>query len=111
MSGTVEKDREALAEFARLSLGVQARMAADGIMVMPTSPILPPPVERLLADHAYFVERNMLGLRNTRIGNLLTLSALTIPTATPMVGLMLVAGPGQESHLLGLGQAIERILR
>ena len=111
MSGTVEKDREALAEFARLSLGVQAQMAADGIMVMPTSPILPPPVARLLADHAYFVERNMLGLRNTRMVNLLTLSALTIPTAAPMVGLMLVAGPGQENELLALGRAMERIVR
>jgi aspartyl-tRNA(Asn)/glutamyl-tRNA(Gln) amidotransferase subunit A len=111
MSGTVEKDREALAEYARLSLGVQARMAADGIMVMPTSPILPPLVERLLADDTYFVERNMLGLRNTRMGNLLTFSALTIPTAVPMVGLMLVAGPGQENHLLALGQAMEGVVR
>ena len=28
-----------------------------------------------------------------------------------MVGLMLVAGPGQEEQLLALGQAMERILR
>jgi aspartyl-tRNA(Asn)/glutamyl-tRNA(Gln) amidotransferase subunit A len=111
MSGTVETDRQALAEYARLSLGVQARMAADGIMVMPTSPILPPPVARLLADEAYFVERNLLGLRNTRMGNLLTLSALTIPTATPMAGLMLVAGPRQENQLLALGRAMERVVR
>ena len=110
MSGTIEKDQQALSEYARLSLGVKARMATDGIMVMPTSPILPPPVDRLLADHAYFVERNLLGLRNTRMGNLLTLSALTIPTATPMVGLMLVAGPGQESYLLALGQAMEGVV-
>jgi aspartyl-tRNA(Asn)/glutamyl-tRNA(Gln) amidotransferase subunit A len=110
MSGTVEKDHQALAEFARLSLGVQSRMATDGIMVMPTSPILPPPVDRLLADDDYFVERNLLGLRNTRMGNLLTLSALTIPTATPMVGLMLVAGPGQEDLLLALGQAMEPVV-
>jgi aspartyl-tRNA(Asn)/glutamyl-tRNA(Gln) amidotransferase subunit A len=111
MSGTVEKDRQALAEYARLSLGVQARMVVDGIMVMPTSPILPPPVSRLLADEEYFVERNLLGLRNTRMGNLLTLSALTVPTASPMAGLMLVAGPGQENHLLALGQAMERVVR
>jgi aspartyl-tRNA(Asn)/glutamyl-tRNA(Gln) amidotransferase subunit A len=111
ISGTPEKDRLALAEYARLSLGVQARMEADGIMVMPTSPILPPPVERLLSDDDYFTARNLLGLRNTRMGNLLGLSALTIPTTTPMVGLMLVAGPGQEDYLLALGQAMEKIIR
>lgn len=107
----VEKDREALAELAKLSTAAQARMAADGIMAMPTSAILPPPTARLLAEPEYFIERNLLGLRNTRLGNLLGLSALTIPTATPMVGLMLVAGPGQEEQLLALGQAMERILR
>ena len=49
-------------------------------------------------------------MRNTRLGNLLTLSALTVPTAAPMTGLMLVAGPGLDDHLLALGQAMERVL-
>jgi len=108
MGGTIEKDRQALAEFARLSKAVQARMAEHGPMAMPASVILPPPADRLLADEAYFTERNLLGLRNTRLGNLLTMSALTVPTAAPMVGLMLVAGPMQEDLLLALGQAVER---
>ena len=85
-------------------------MAEHGPMLMPTSPCLPPPVADLLADEEYFIERNLLALRNTRLGNLLTLSALTVPTATPMVGLMLVAGPGQEARLLALGQAVERVV-
>jgi len=67
-------------------------------------------VDRLLADEDYFVERNLLALRNTRLGNLLTLCALTVPTATPMTGLMLVAGPGQENRLLALGQAVEGVV-
>ena len=110
IGGSVETDREALAEYARLSQAVQARMAEHGPMLMPTSPCLPPPVADLLADEEYFIERNLLALRNTRLGNLLTLSALTVPTATPMVGLMLVAGPGQEDLVLALGQGVEGVV-
>jgi aspartyl-tRNA(Asn)/glutamyl-tRNA(Gln) amidotransferase subunit A len=105
--GSAETDREALAEYARLSQAVQGRMAEHGPMLMPTAPCLPPPVAELLADEDYFIERNLLALRNTRLGNLLTLCALTVPTAAPMIGLMLVAGPGQEARLLALGRAVE----
>jgi aspartyl-tRNA(Asn)/glutamyl-tRNA(Gln) amidotransferase subunit A len=110
MGGSVETDREALAEYARLSQEVQGRMAEHGPMLMPTSPCLPPKVADLLADENYFSRRNLLALRNTRLGNLLTLSALTVPTATPMAGLMLVAGPGQEDLLLSLGQSMENVV-
>jgi aspartyl-tRNA(Asn)/glutamyl-tRNA(Gln) amidotransferase subunit A len=108
--GSEAGDREAMARYARLSQAVQGRMEADGIMLMPTSPCLPPVVSELLADEHYFAKHNLLGLRNTRLGNLLTLSALTVPTATPMVGLMLVAGPGQEDRLLALGQTMESVV-
>jgi aspartyl-tRNA(Asn)/glutamyl-tRNA(Gln) amidotransferase subunit A len=108
--GSVEGDHAALAEFARLSQAVQGRIGTDGIMLMPTAPCLPPLVAKLLADDQYFAKRNLLALRNTRLGNLLTLSALTVPTAAPMVGLMLVAGPGQEDRLLALGQAMEGVV-
>jgi len=110
MGGSVEGDREAFAEYARLSRAVQGRMAGGGPMLMPTSPCLPPLVADLLADDEYFSKRNLLGLRNTRLGNLLTLSALTLPSAVPMAGLMLVAGPGQEELLLALGQAMEGVV-
>ncbi|MCH8167573.1 MAG: amidase [Proteobacteria bacterium] len=110
MGGSVETDREALAEYARLSQAVQGRMDEHGPMLMPTSPCLPPPVADLLADEDYFSERNLLALRNTRLGNLLTLCALTVPSATPMAGLMLVAGPGREGKLLALGRAVEGVV-
>jgi aspartyl-tRNA(Asn)/glutamyl-tRNA(Gln) amidotransferase subunit A len=108
--GSPEKDREALAEYARLSRAVQARMAEWGPMLMPTVPILPPLAERLLADRDYFAERNLLSLRNTRLGNLLGLCALSVPTPAPMVGLMIVGAPHEEDRLLALGQSIERLL-
>jgi len=108
--GTPETDRAALAEYARIGRALVARMAEAGPLLMPTVPILPPPGARLLADKDYFTVQNLLALRNTRLGNLLGLSALTVPTPAPMVGLMLVAGPGEEDRLVALGQAAERAL-
>ncbi|MEY8099925.1 amidase, partial [Falsihalocynthiibacter sp. S25ZX9] len=50
-------------------------MAGYDAIVLPTAPILPPNQKRLLSDHSYYSSRNLLALRNTRIGNLLGLSA------------------------------------
>ena len=107
---TAEANRDARAGFARVAEQLHALIAERGILVMPTVPILPPPVERLIADDGFYIERNLLALRNTRLGNLLNCSALTIPTGAPMVGLMLMAGPGGEADLLRVGRAIERAL-
>lgn len=106
-----EKARAAMAEFAKLSKSLQRRMAQYGPILMPTGPCLPPPTDRLLADESFYTERNLLTLRNTRLGNLLTLSALTVPTAAPMCGLMVVGGPRQEAMLLEVGRGIEPVIR
>ncbi|MEL6476665.1 MAG: amidase family protein [Pseudomonadota bacterium] len=98
------------AEQARLSASLCARIETDGMLVMPTSPILPPFIARLLADESYYAAINLLALRNTRQGNLLGLSSLTLPTDTAMVGVMLMAGPGQEDRLIAAGRAMERVL-
>ena len=87
----------------------QAMAGYDAVLV-PTSPILPPNAERLLSDNDYYVSENLLSLRNTRIGNLLGLCALTLPTAQPSCGLSLMAAPMQEDRLLRLGMAAERAL-
>lgn len=79
-------------------------------VLMPTTPNLPPNVAELLEDHASFVSENALTLRNTRIGNLLGVCALTLPAGTPSCGLMVMAAPKSEARLLRLGAAIERIL-
>ncbi|MEM7271276.1 MAG: amidase [Pseudomonadota bacterium] len=86
-----------------------ARVAGYDAVLMPTSPILPPDRERLLTDDAYFTAKNLLALRNTRIGNLLGLCSLTLPTDTPMCGLNLMAAPFEEAKLLRLGAAIEAL--
>ena len=105
------RDAEAHEEMGRLSQSVQDRMAGQGLIVLPTSPIYPPNAERLEADQAFFSDRNLMSLRNTRLANLLTLSSITIPTRTPMCGLMLFAPPHAEERLLRIGRAIEKVMK
>ena len=80
-------------------------------VIMPTSPILPPHVQRLLDDADYYKAENLLGLRNTRIGNLMDLPALSLPTGTASCGIMLCGHTGQDDRLLRVGVAAEAALR
>ncbi|QIE56264.1 amidase [Pikeienuella piscinae] len=81
------------------------RMAAFDAVLIPSAPLLPPNVEGLLADAEFFAQENLLTLRNTRIANLLGLCALTLPTATPACGIMLMGRPYGEAHLCRFGAA------
>ena len=86
------------------------QMAEYDAILLPTSPILPPDAERLLAEPDYFVAENLLALRNTRIGNLMDLAVLTLPTSQPSCGISLMGGAGGEERLIYLGLAAERAL-
>ena len=94
----------------------QARMAYDmatasyDAVLLPTAANLPPDQARLLAEDDYYVTENLLTLRNTRIGNLMGLCALTLPTGVASCGLMMMAGPEGEEALLRLGAAAEAAL-
>jgi aspartyl-tRNA(Asn)/glutamyl-tRNA(Gln) amidotransferase subunit A len=79
-------------------------------VLCPTSPILPPNLKRLGSDHDYYVTENLLALRNTRIGNLMGLCALSLPTGVPSCGLQLMAPPNTEEALLRVGVAAEAAL-
>jgi aspartyl-tRNA(Asn)/glutamyl-tRNA(Gln) amidotransferase subunit A len=79
-------------------------------VLLPTSAILPPDADRLMTDFDYYIGENLLSLRNTRIGNLMDVCALTLPTAEPSCGISFLAGPMQEDRLLRLGIAAERAL-
>lgn len=90
---------------------IWAEAAAEyDAVICPTSPILPPDAQRLLTDEAYYTSENLLALRNTRIGNLMGLCALSLPTGEPSCGLMVMGAPGKEASLLRLGQAAETAL-
>ncbi|WOI56346.1 amidase [Palleronia sp. LCG004] len=87
-----------------------AATAGFDAVILPTCPILPPKRDRLEADDDYYVERNLMTLRNTRIGNLLGLSGITLPTGTPSVGILFQGLAGNEARLLRLAHAAERVL-
>jgi aspartyl-tRNA(Asn)/glutamyl-tRNA(Gln) amidotransferase subunit A len=87
------------------------RVAGYDAVLMPTAPILPPDAARLMTDNDYYVTENLLALRNTRIGSLMGICALTLPTSQPSCGISLLAGAGEEGRLLRLGAAAEHALR
>jgi len=87
------------------------RVTAFDAVLLPTAPILPPDANRLMTDDAYYVAENLLALRNTRIGSLMGVCALTLPTSQPSCGISLMAGAGDEARLLRLGAAAELALR
>ena len=87
-----------------------AQVAGYDAVLLPTAPILPPDAARLMTDDDYYVTENLLALRNTRVGNLMGLCGLTLPTGVPATGLMALGHPGAEEHLLRIGAAIEAAL-
>jgi aspartyl-tRNA(Asn)/glutamyl-tRNA(Gln) amidotransferase subunit A len=91
---------------------IWADRAADfDAVLLPTSPILPPEANRLMTDQEYYVTENLLALRNTRIGNLMGLCVLTMPTSQPSCGISFMAPALAEGRLLRLGAGAEHALR
>ena len=87
-----------------------ARVAAYDAVILPTCPILPPDAARLLEDDAYYVTENLLTLRNTRIGNLMGVCGLTLPTGQPSCGISFLGVAKGEERLLRMGHAAESAL-
>lgn len=100
----------AWAKLDALRAGYDAAVAGFDAVLLPTAALLPPSLAKLQEDHAYYVSENLLTLRNTRIGNLMGLCALTLPTHTPSCGLMLMCPPYMEEQLLRLGAAVSEAL-
>lgn len=90
-----------------LRMSYLAQTADFDAVLLPTSPILPPVVGSVSKDNEVYVRANLLALRNTRIGNLMGLCGLSIPTEIPSCGLMVLAPPFQEKRLLEIGTAIK----
>lgn len=100
----------ALRRMAALRHDWAARVAGFDAVILPTAPILAPDAARLLSDRDYYVTENLLALRNTRIGNMLGLCALTLPTGVPGTGLQILGPAGGEAALLRIGAAAEAAL-
>jgi aspartyl-tRNA(Asn)/glutamyl-tRNA(Gln) amidotransferase subunit A len=95
---------------ARARTAWRAATAGYDAVALPTTANLPPNVAAVLADPAHFTAENLLALRNTNLGNLLGVCAITLPTGTPSCGLMLMAPGGEDARLLRLAAAAERAL-
>ena len=81
-------------------------------LVVPTTPIIPPPFSAFEQD-ADYVRLNVLVLRNPSLANFLDGCAISLPVhrhGEAPVGLMLIGRRGGDERLLAIAQAIETAL-
>jgi len=83
-------------------------------MIMPTVPVVAPPIAELEASEDAFFRANALLLRNPSLINLLDGCAISLPCQAPdtlPVGLM-IAGPAQSDRkVLAVARAVEQALQ
>ncbi len=95
------------------ALGREAATCLEGVdaLITPTVALSPPRVQDLQDLDAYR-RSNLLALRNTCVGNLLSLCAVSLPCGRDAlglpVGMQLVAPWGRDAALLGVARAVER---
>lgn len=104
-----------LAERRRWIAGVHQRLAGAGsdTLLMPTVPVVAPPITVLRDSDELYGSTNQLMLRNPTLINFLDGCALSLPCHPPgqaPVGLMLAGVHGQDEPLLRLGAAVEAVL-
>lgn len=75
-------------------------------VLCPGAANMPPNLQRLKDDDAYYRVQNLLTLRNTRVANLMGLASLSVPTGTPSTGILINTAPNSEERLLRIGAAI-----
>ncbi|MDD9903098.1 MAG: amidase [Rhodospirillaceae bacterium] len=101
------------ARLAELAASADDRMADVDVVVGPTVTITPPTVEAV-SDGEGYRTNNMAALRNTRTGNMLALSAVTIPVALDKagmpVGLQIMAPLDEDERALAVALAFEAVL-
>ncbi|WP_281980883.1 amidase [Thalassorhabdomicrobium marinisediminis] len=99
------------AELQQIRAAYGRATAGFDAVLCPGAAHLPPKVQRLIDDDAYYVQENLLSLRNTRVGNLMDLASLAVPTGVPSVGLLVNTPPQTEERALRIGAAVEQVLR
>ena len=95
----------------RLAGALARRLAGWDALVHPTLPILPPPLAQVTGDRAAYARANALALRNTRLGNVLRLAAITLPVTDSLPVGVTVARPAADNRiLLRVAAAVEGAL-
>ena len=88
---------------------VDRRTAELDALIMPTVPLVAPPIADFDKDEVFWPINSRI-LRNTSIINFLDRCAVTLPIHEPgtaPVGLMIVGGHGEDRRLLSVAQGIE----
>lgn len=99
------------AELRRIRVDFAHLIADVDAMIMPSTANLPPKIASLEASDDFYVKENLLALRNTRIGNLMGLCSVSLPTGVASTGIMLSAAAGRDRALMRLAAAAESALR
>lgn len=83
----------------------------DDILLLPTTPTLPPKIEEL-ADDADFNHLNLLALRNPSLANVADACSIALPYQHDgrTLSVMLIAPGGQDNNLLPCAKAVEAVL-
>lgn len=105
------KIKAALGEIAKR---YHARVAGHAAVLAPTVIAVAPPIAPLVDDKAAYTKANLAALHNTRVGNLLDVTGVTLPCGLSEgmpVGLMLMGPPHGEGLLLRVSKAAEAVLR
>jgi len=90
----------------------EATLTFDAV-AMPTVPILPPRIDALAEDAAYYAA-NMLVLRNPALANFLDRCSISIPmqrVGEGPCGFMLMGETGGDARLFAIADAVEAILK
>jgi aspartyl-tRNA(Asn)/glutamyl-tRNA(Gln) amidotransferase subunit A len=97
---------------AKLVERMDQRLDGGEIFVLPTVPMLAPPISSLVDDDAEFHRVNGMLLRNTRLANLFDLPAISLPVggASLPVGLMLMGRRGADRRLLSIAAEAEAVV-
>lgn len=89
---------------------VAEQIAGLDAILTPTAALMPPKLADIAGDDALYVASNLKALRNTRIGNLMGMCGISLPTGVPSCGLMMMATGGRDGALLRLAAGAERAL-
>ncbi len=102
-----------LAARARLVASFNARTAEFDSVMMPTVPVVAPPIASL-DDEREYNRVNLLTLRNTALGNFLDRCSISLPChreGEAPVGLMLTGETMGDARLFAIARAVEGVVR
>jgi aspartyl-tRNA(Asn)/glutamyl-tRNA(Gln) amidotransferase subunit A len=96
-------------ERARLMAAAADRLRDADAWLMPTVAVLPPRVDDLQTDEAFFTTNAMV-LRNTSVINFLDGCGVSLPSGQPGIGLSICGPQGADARTLQVAGAVESAL-